>query len=785
MRIDEDKLRETIRRLLIEADATDESTIETVMKAVMLGKIDGIDALTNVTNDLDDVPDFIKQFNSLNLQWITGKASDPNPIKLFKDDNGLKDPSVAIKGSSVPQFDFDKPYDAKGQNAVKAYKFSSNSKVGKLFLENYNDPQKYVQSIIDALDAGIASKRGDSVEFAVAGIMLLLAPNIAFLNMAGQEEGRDIVFQDPNLGLSIIESKSSKKPEPNTSLGSTPGKFGYNNKFFLFASEGGRVQCVREDLLALYWSFALGRNSLDTEGKAIEDVQGAEPETELVKYRVENYKKAKDLIDRWEEFRQILAAAARQSTAQGSLNTFVNNFLKNIHWESNSIKMIGDILKYTLMQQYGAENEQGSNLTDRVDKGSLVYDMNQLNTFLTELKASTVEYKGYEYIPEEGADFMDETIATALGNKFRQYLSPILAQLHRMFALTYMAEVPQAPYMQATTPYIQAQHGTKITPATGTTYKKSTGLAQYSANNIAVFISQFLVDPNIPIDAKSNFVTFLSDIKMGKGDTPKPQGSSVGGHNSSIHRAGDQYVDRGKSLAPANKIYWKVMATNSARQIMMRQFARNPILLKEFLDDPTEHEIDFVTFAMFFFDSAAKQELPANISAHILTAQLAQMISPKQKEVSVIYEFQDDLKQLLMNIFPSASEVLSIDRGPIVKGDPTPLHVQQQSQRPSSDRRMQQPQNRFKPPAFNQSRRFEENVNNAPETQALDIAIENYSEILQTAENDIQQFDVFDQSDYSEFAKEMQNYNSQENIAESKLYESILRKLLAASKKRR
>ena len=97
-----------------------------------------------------------------------------------------------------------------------------------------------------------------------------------------------------------------------------------------------------------------------------------------------------------------------------------------------------------------------------------------------------------------------------------------------------------------------------------------------------------------------------------------------------------------------------------------------------------------------------------------------------------------------MNIFPSASEVLSIDRGPIVKGDPTPLHVQQQSQRPSSDRRMQQPQNRFKPPAFNQSRRFEENVNNAPETQALDIAIENYSEILQTAENDIQQFDVFD-----------------------------------------
>jgi hypothetical protein len=96
-----------------------------------------------------------------------------------------------------------------------------------------------------------------------------------------------------------------------------------------------------------------------------------------------------------------------------------------------------------------------------------------------------------------------------------------------------------------------------------------------------------------------------------------------------------------------------------------------------------------------------------------------------------------------------------------------------------------QPPNRFNPPAFNQTRRFEENVNNNSEVQTLNIAIENYSEILQNAENDIQQFDVFDQSDYSEFAREMQNYNSQENIEESKLYESIIRKLLAASKKRR
>jgi cell fate (sporulation/competence/biofilm development) regulator YlbF (YheA/YmcA/DUF963 family) len=782
VRIDEAKLRETIKRLLIEADATDESTIETVMKAVMLGKIEGINALTNVTNDLDDVPDFIKQFNALNLQWITGKASDPNPIKLFKDGNGLKDPSVAIKGSSVPQFDFDKPYDAKGKKAIKAYKFSPDSKVGKLFIENYNNPQKYVQSIIDSLDAGIAKNRGDSVEFAVAGIMSLLAPNIAFLNMAGQEEGRDIVFQSPELGLSIIESKSSQKPEPNTSLGSTPGKFGYNNKFFLFASEGGRVQCVREDLLALYWSLALGRNSLDVEGEAIEDLQDTEPETELVKYRVENYKKAKDLIDRWEEFRQTLAAAARQGEANDALNTFVNNFLKNIHWKSESIKMLDDILTYTLMQQYGAENETGSNLTNPEDVSSLRIDMSGLKNFIVELEKSTIDYEGYVWDQiEKGSQFRDPDVATALGQKFRQYLAPILSQLHRMFALTYMKDVPQAPYMQPTTPYVQAQHGTKITPATGTTYKKSTGLAQYSANNIAVFISQFLVDPNISIDAKSNFVTFLSDIKMGKN---QPKGSQAAGHNINIGRAGDQYVDRGKSLAPANKIYWKVMATQSARQIMMRQFARNPILLKEFLDDPTGREIDFVTFAMFFFDSAAKQELPANISAHILTARSAQIIAPKQKEVSVIYEFEDDLKQLLMDIFPSASEVLSIDRDPIVKGDPTPLHIKQQSQRPTSNRRMQPP-NRFNPPAFNQTRRFEENVNNNSEVQTLNIAIENYSEILQNAENDIQQFDVFDQSDYSEFAREMQNYNSQENIEESKLYESIIRKLLAASKKRR
>jgi hypothetical protein len=791
VRIDEAKLRETIKRLLIEVGAKDpdkigdeqtdrEKIFETVMLASDMSKIEGTQTLGNLTADLSNVPKFIKELNKINLVATEDRepniAADVNVANVLRT---IADNARSMSKKEKGPLGIDKlvAFRVPGESGARgAYDFKKNSYLRAAIVDPHGNDINKIFKVANAFYVDILKGKagGDMVEFSMTAALCAIAPEVDFYNLRGNESGRDIIARDSRTGVYKLESKwtegsdqkvagkTQKGPNYNFNMGKTPPDF-QENKFYIFTQPFGKTVPARADIMWLYWSVSPGNleSDLPPNELNIENIDTA---------MMNNYRELSSLISNYQQFQNLLVQAAKETTTKIE-GQHIDKFLNLVAGGANAgaVEKLEKILRNTVFQREGmtldyleveinrARNSGDDSKVAELEnlKRSIQQEINDISLAVIKLNRPNPSY--------------EEKYAV------KKLLTGKMKALQQLHVIKYHDIKPEE---QADTQKIgdamQVAQSPNYKAASGKNYSETLKLKSPEA--AVWFIYSFLRNPLIDFEPKEKLVDLLKGLrynisKAGESTTLKGSGTFQPGVPPG----------RGATLTNANYVYLQIIGSESAKELAATETLRNIHTYESFLKFDLSDMVDEILQRFKQSDIPNISTFPDSSDRLVggLLIELSNLfglgniIVPQLEEVSGVIQLLRDDEEVAKIVDPYIQSRPSLD-------DQLGIMFPKKSI-PDESQSTQRPD----PTMFGSKMKFE-NVQIDLGDNEVQNQFDNAYKDLADISNDANQMysQEYSEQDYKEFEAEIIDAQS-ENIEESKLYESILRKLLAASKKRR
>jgi hypothetical protein len=809
VRIDEAKLRETIKRLLLESGVKDpnrgiesqtdrEKVFETVLIAAEQSARDATQTLTALTADQSSTPEFLRKYISEGIV-ITSNASpaildgknptDKAVLDLIRRVNpGGTDGDEDQVIDTTPIVTSNVPGEVGG-----GYDLSKDSLLRSTIVDPYKEDLNKVMIVGNIFaQQALGESGGNMAEFTVAVLFAAMSPNVNFYNLTGNESGRDVIAEDGG-DVYKLESKFSKGSKSkknkitydyNFDMGKTPPDLG-DNKYYIFSTLTLPTGIVRGDIMFLFWSIAPGDAGTDLPATSF-NINS--PDAKMF----QNFREMQEVIDGFDEMQKLLTASAK--TASGKSNEdHAIEFVQRLAApdKSSAREKLKRILRKGAYHNTGHTDETISqaisiNPADKKLQGIQRRLTNTINNIENSIDGLTT-----------GDGTAEDSVINLLKDQ--------MAVLEKLHVIKYHGVAEQ---QQALTPKVGDEQTMGLSadfkPGTGDSYTQT--LLRKNGPAAAWFIYNFLRNPFVSLTAKKILVQYLTGarrLSSGQFSDTESQNNMV-----KISRLIDISQDAKKlaiSQTLRNKNAVKRLPGQALSQLLANQIGatlssipgaegrmslgdlNNELVVVDF-----DGAIDIIYDVLPSLNIPTISSFPDNNDPDVaqLLIQLAKHFNIADQVGAKTTGILNMLGGKLEAIIPDSANLTQSNISRTSQKPPAPNNF------PQSNRRPQPPKQGMNQPVsttFGSRMRFENILRRLNENEEIsqlppefgDAVASAFDNISQEVFDDNQAYGIqFSDQDFKTLEAELLNAES-ENIEESKLYESIIRKLLAASKKRR